>query len=774
MPTAVERALARVKLASQDRDWWIPAGLLLLPFVFNWDFILGRVRHWFFDVRFQWLPWQRFVIDSVLRGDEPFWNPYLMLGFSQVGESQVGMFYPPNWVTAFIDLEWRFALILCLHMSMAKLGTYALLRHVGLGRAASVFGAVSFGLCGFMVGQARNYVLVQGAAYLPLFVLWLTQYLDTHKLRYLGYVSIGIALSLCIAHAGTTFMILGGISFYYFFRLLGSPRFVKDGGLYLAAVALGVLFAAVQVLPILELKPLSERANALEFHYSLNPKYNAGFLRKLSFFFPWMFGTTRGAPAAFGYEESHYYAGAFVPIVAAAGALTWRRVQGAQGRFLAAMCGAGAVAFALSLGDYFPLFNPWALLHKLPGFSMFRVPARWGCIFTFALSVLAAFGLQALRDRSLRTRVLFAGAILLPLVGALAAVLQAGLDPVLDAFANPKAIMADTTNAFEAWIVQPLSRINPLFVYGGLVTPFLLLYWLSRKNRLGLAPFGVAVTALLIVDLFLMESPTNPRTKDLSYFDWDPKEELLRGKDPYCRIHPPKREQGDSREYLRHNVPSYFRVFSTFGSTPLEIKKYMKLRNAFDEPHVLDYVGTCYEFKNGRYRKRPGAFPRAFVASEVKNTRSRDPIKRFEKLDREQLRNIVYLSPGEYADAKETLRSSRKTAPRQKVTIREFDNDLAVFDVTTSAAGMLVFTDMHYPGWRATVDGKKAHVYAAQGVFRGVIVSKGKHRVRFEYHPTSVYYGAVLSLLSLGAFFASLVVFRKRLFGAARPMIEAR
>lgn len=70
--------------------------------------------------------------------------------------------------------------------------------------------------------------------------------------------------------------------------------------------------------------------------------------------------------------------------------------------------------------------------------------------------------------------------------------------------------------------------------------------------------------------------------------------------------------------------------------------------------------------------------------------------------------------------------------------------------VTQSAApSFLVTSDLHYPGWEATVDGQPARVLQTDYVLRGVAVPAGRHRVRFEFRPRSLKLGAGLSLASL-------------------------
>jgi uncharacterized membrane protein YfhO len=68
-----------------------------------------------------------------------------------------------------------------------------------------------------------------------------------------------------------------------------------------------------------------------------------------------------------------------------------------------------------------------------------------------------------------------------------------------------------------------------------------------------------------------------------------------------------------------------------------------------------------------------------------------------------------------------------------------------VAEITTNAPGVLVVTDLHYPGWIAEEDGKKLDILRADGLFRAVALSAGSHRVTFRYRPLSVLVGAAIS-----------------------------
>ena len=72
-------------------------------------------------------------------------------------------------------------------------------------------------------------------------------------------------------------------------------------------------------------------------------------------------------------------------------------------------------------------------------------------------------------------------------------------------------------------------------------------------------------------------------------------------------------------------------------------------------------------------------------------------------------------------------------------------------DVKTESAApsLLVLSENHYPGWRASVDGKPAEIIRVNYNQRGVAVPAGQHFVTFVYRPGSVLAGLAVSLLTL-------------------------
>jgi uncharacterized membrane protein YfhO len=66
-----------------------------------------------------------------------------------------------------------------------------------------------------------------------------------------------------------------------------------------------------------------------------------------------------------------------------------------------------------------------------------------------------------------------------------------------------------------------------------------------------------------------------------------------------------------------------------------------------------------------------------------------------------------------------------------------WENDGVAIAVDSQLGGVLVLHAPYYPGWIATVDGKRMPILRADVLFRGVEVLPGRHLVRFAYQPFS-------------------------------------
>jgi hypothetical protein len=90
-----------------------------------------------------------------------------------------------------------------------------------------------------------------------------------------------------------------------------------------------------------------------------------------------------------------------------------------------------------------------------------------------------------------------------------------------------------------------------------------------------------------------------------------------------------------------------------------------------------------------------------------------------------------------------------------------------VIDAELGCRGMVVVSDVHFPGWQATVDGRRAEIHEVYGFLKGVVVEGGRHRIEMIYRPRSVYTGGAMTAAGAAlALAAALSGLRKRKQGA--------
>lgn len=72
------------------------------------------------------------------------------------------------------------------------------------------------------------------------------------------------------------------------------------------------------------------------------------------------------------------------------------------------------------------------------------------------------------------------------------------------------------------------------------------------------------------------------------------------------------------------------------------------------------------------------------------------------------------------------------------VVLKNYGADEAVYTVESKDGGCVVFSEVYYPGWTATIDGQETEVGRANYVLRAINVPAGKHEVVFSFHPKTV------------------------------------
>lgn len=94
------------------------------------------------------------------------------------------------------------------------------------------------------------------------------------------------------------------------------------------------------------------------------------------------------------------------------------------------------------------------------------------------------------------------------------------------------------------------------------------------------------------------------------------------------------------------------------------------------------------------------------------------------------------------AVADKSFKTQLGTAVRQDsistVTITSCAPNQLTYDVKSGKGGVLVFSEVYYPGWTATVDGAPTELGRVNYILRAINLKPGAHKITLSFFPTSV------------------------------------
>ena len=102
--------------------------------------------------------------------------------------------------------------------------------------------------------------------------------------------------------------------------------------------------------------------------------------------------------------------------------------------------------------------------------------------------------------------------------------------------------------------------------------------------------------------------------------------------------------------------------------------------------------------------------------------------------------NMVDLRHEAVADKQfaDILGESRRQDSVSVVTMTAYEPNRLTYDVNTSTGGVIVFSEIYYPGWTATVDGVETELGRVDYVLRALPIEAGNHKVVLSFFPSSV------------------------------------
>ena len=84
------------------------------------------------------------------------------------------------------------------------------------------------------------------------------------------------------------------------------------------------------------------------------------------------------------------------------------------------------------------------------------------------------------------------------------------------------------------------------------------------------------------------------------------------------------------------------------------------------------------------------------------------------------------------------------------VKLAAYEPNHLTYSVTSKTGGVLVFSEIYYPDWTATVDGQEVPVGRVNYVLRAINVKPGSHKVVLDFHPKSIKTTETIAYVAFG------------------------
>jgi hypothetical protein len=761
---AASRAAARIPLL-------FAAAILALAILASaWPWLSGAVTvPW--DAKSQFYPEVQFLAASIARGEWPWWTPNVFAGWPQISDPQSLMFSPLHLLLAALEpaVSLRaFDAVTFAYLFLGGLGIILFFRDRGWHLGGALVAAIAFALGGSASARIQHTGQVVSLAYLPLALWLMARALERSSWRtglaagvFAGLIALGRDQVALLA-----LYVLAGFVLAHWLAGAGRRARLRASLAPLAAAATSATLIAA--IPVVMTMLLAARSNRPEISLAAAAAGSLHPVHLLQFAFADLYGgmdpaidywapespiwdAAWGSPGLFFSQNMGLlYAGALTVVVLVSFGLVRGLAFAREIRFFTI---AAALVLLYALGAYTPAFR--LMYDLLPGVALYRRPAD----ATFVLVALAAIVAGYLVHRWLTgtlppaTRWQRALEIACPVVLVAAALALAhsvvGIAPAL--------IPVATGIVCAAFAVAVLVLARRLAARWPLAAAALIAAFMALDLAWNYAPH--VSTALPTANFEALRADTPDETVRLLKarlaaaaapdrrdrveligigYHW-PNLSLVQGFDHVFGHNPLRLRAFKEATYVGDTVaiPSQ-RFFS-----PL----YPSYRSAFADLLGVRFIATGVPVEEIDTSLKPGDLE--FIA------RTRDA---YVYENPRALPRVMLLTDWRAADFDELVRGGWPAAvdPRRVVLLKRapagfargaaaespgsarlvrYANTEVTVEVEAPAGGILLLNDVWHPWWRAEVDGADTEILKANVIFRAVVCPRGRHLVRFTFHP---------------------------------------
>ena len=737
---------------------------------------------YFRDTSRQFYPWRFFAESMFAEGQLPLWIPNAFSGAPFVANMQTAIFYPLNAaIFAVFPTTLALGYSFFFHIFLAGLFMYLFLRYIKLDRFCAFLSSIIFMYSGFLIAHtyAGHYSIITSVCWLPLTLLLFEMALRKKSLFYGLLIGIPIGLQLLAGHAQISFYSLIVVGLYFLFR---SFLFVKESKDYkrvsklllILALALGVgiSLAAIQLLPSFELSQHVTRAGGASYEFVTSysfPPHNL-----ITTILPNFYGNpVEGSYLnVWNYWELCLYIG-ILALILISFAIYFKR----KNKYVLFFTGLAILSLLLAMGKNTSLY--WILWKFVPGFDMFRVPARFLFLFTFSASILAGFGFSFLRGKlSVQEReklwkfikILIGINILLVFIIGTTYIAR---DQIIY-FAKNIILQSYQVSDHSILSIETLQKID--LVYASIINGLLILLALVigsiiiltfrikkikplKLKNLNIKPeniFKIAVILFILSNLWFYNNSFIITKNSQEIYSEPDYIVFLKDNSEGFRYY-------DADENILDNFQIIYGIHHINGYDPLMLTNYdqvfTSIHNLSDNQHhpILNllnvkYILTSTQLNNSGFKlvfdnndtyiyENEQVLPRAFV---IYNVTVSSEAEILQTLKTDSFNPIDALLTDKNIDT-----TTHNGTGFESVEITKYSPNEIILKTNLAQPGFLVLSEVFYPEWNVYVDGKQQEIYPAYRALRAISLDAGSHVVKFSYDPSSLMMGFYITLFAI-------------------------
>lgn len=210
-------------------------------------------------------------------------------------------------------------------------------------------------------------------------------------------------------------------------------------------------------------------------------------------------------------------------------------------------------------------------------------------------------------------------------------------------------------------------------------------------------------------------------------------------------------------KYISSQMHSAFEAIAKVGGAMEEVDP-----KAFPVLNMLNTKYFILPLQGGQTTPllNPYAFGNAWYVDEVRYVDNAN--KELDGMASIDLRHIAIADKQFEAQLGKTSAQDSTAA----VTITKYAPNHLEYDAQSAKGGIVVFSEIYYPGWTATVDGNPVEVGRVNYVLRAINVPAGNHKIVLDFHPQTVKVTETIAYIAFAtlilAFIAVLVVQLRR------------